>query len=335
MCERSSSPSFKVLTQKRTLIISRAARKAARYCELSSPVRYQFILSLPERVVRSLAALSGGLLREIGTVAIPARVRKTALYRLMVEAALRFLIEQVGQVQGVYPSEGRLATNFLLKRGASHGIELLGLLTLHVSPIWVLAALADATGAGHALIQQIAEALKEEGLLDPAVHFETVDQLLGGLESTSEHLAETLNLPPLDLAGMRRDWSKLREKLPSIPSTNLPTPENLQRIWTRLVESAAAQNRSVFTLCSAVAISAVTGVPANLLWLSRAARVATKRTGEVLGEALLLHYVQAVDEIARTGLLEYWKREFRPYLRGAAEQFAPDHRSSIERLLRR
>jgi hypothetical protein len=311
------------------------SRGVARYCELRSAVRYQFILSLPERVVRSLAALSGGLLREIGTVAIPSRLRGTSLYRLMVEATLRFLIEQVGQVQGVYPSEGGLARSFLLKRGASHGIEMLGILTLHVSPIWVLAALADATGAGHALIQQIAEAMKEEGLLDPAARFETVEQLLGGLESTSAHLAATLNMPPLDLPGLRRDWSKLREKLPSIPTANLPTPENLQRIWTKLVESAAAQNRSVFTVCSLVAISTFTGVPANLLWLSRAARVAGKRTGEVLGEALLFHYVQALDEIARTGLVEYWRREFRPYLRGAAEQFAPAHQSSIERLLRR
>jgi hypothetical protein len=34
-------------------------------------------------------------------------------------------------------------------------------------------------------------------------------------------------------------------------------------------------------------------------------------------------------------LLEYWRREFRPYLKGAAEQFTPEHQSSIERLLPR
>src|ERR1035441_7272931 len=38
---------------------------------VSSPVRYKYILSLPERAVRSLGALSGGLLREIGNVALP------------------------------------------------------------------------------------------------------------------------------------------------------------------------------------------------------------------------------------------------------------------------
>lgn len=302
---------------------------------MSSPSRYRFVLSLPERVLRSLGALSGGLLREIGLVALPARIRRTALYRTMVEVALRFLIQEVGKVPGIYPSEGRLAQDFLLKRGASHGIELLGLVTMHVSPIWVLAALADATGAGHSLIQQIAQALKDEGLLDPTAQFSTVDQLLDGLEKTSSHLAETLNVPPLDMAGLRREWAQLKNELPKIPRENLPTLASLERIWAGLVASAAEQNRSVFTLCSMLAVSTVKELPGRLLWLSRAARTGGKRAGEVLGAALLTHYKQALAEMSSIGFVEYWRAQFRPYLRAAAEQFASTNESSTERLLSR
>ncbi|HEY1497585.1 MAG TPA: hypothetical protein VGF49_23665, partial [Candidatus Solibacter sp.] len=84
-----------------------------------------------------------------------------------------------------------------------------------------------------------------------------------------------------------------------------------------------------------LAISTVAHVPANVLWLSRAARSAMRRTGRVLGEAVLDHYTEALTEIARTGFLEYWSREFRPYLKGAAEQFAPGRESLTERLLKR
>src|SRR5450432_2689569 len=170
---------------------------------MSSPRPYKYILSLPERAIRSLGALSGGLLREIGNVVLPASIRRTTLYSTMVDVALRFLIEEVGQVEGVYPSEGRLAENFLLKRTASHGIELLGILAFHASPIWVLAALADATGGGRKLILEIADALKEEGLLPRDTRFETMDQILDGLEKTSGHLATALNLPPVDIPGLR------------------------------------------------------------------------------------------------------------------------------------
>ena len=54
-----------------------------------------------------------------------------------------------------------------------------------------------------------------------------------------------------------------------------------------------------------------------------------------VGGAILDHYTTALEEIAHTGFTAYWVREFRPYLRAAAEQFAPEHESLTERLFRR
>jgi hypothetical protein len=305
---------------------------------LSAPP-YKYLLSLPERVIRSLSALSGGLLREVGNVALPASIRRTNLYRTMVDVALRFMIEEVGQVEGVYPSEGRLAEDFLLKRTASHGIELLGILAFHASPIWVLAALADATGGGRKLIREIAQALQEEGLLAGEARFETpfetMDQILDGLEKTSGRLATALNLPPVDIPGLRREWVELKENLKTIPPKNVPALERVESVWEDLRQSARQQDRSIFVVSSLMAVSTVAHVPANLLWLSRAARSAARRTGKVLGEALLDHYTEALSEIARTGFIAYWTREFRPYLHSAAAQFAPTHDTLTQRLLRR
>lgn len=296
---------------------------------------YQYVLSLPERVLRSLGALSGGLLREIGTVAVPASLRHTTLYRTMVEVTIRFLVEEVGQVEGVYPTEENLARNFLAQRTASHGIDLLGMLAFGASPVWVLAALADVTGGGHALIGEISQALREEGLIEPDARFETVDQLLEGLEMTSSHLAQTLNLPPVDIAGLRREWGTFRDQVRAIPPRRVPSPERLEGIWARMRRTAGEQNRSVFTVSSLMAVSALAHVPANLLWLSRAVRSAARRTGKVLGEATLDHYAQSLDEMSRTGFLTYWAREFRPYLRAAAQQFAADHQTLTGHFLQR
>jgi len=283
--------------------------------------------------VRSISALTGGFLREVGVILLPARLRRTALYRVMVEVTLRFLIEELGRVKGVYPKNAELE-DFLVKRTASHGIELLGLLTLHVSPIWVLAALADATGAGHALIEQIAESLKQEGLLEREAHFETLDQVLNGLEKTSAHLADTLNMPPVTLAGLRQEWQKLKEVLPSVPAASLPNLVTLEAIWTKLLAASAAEHQSVFALCSTLAVGTLAEVPASVFWLSKAAQTAAKRTGQLLGESLLDHYVLALNEIASEGFLAYWRKQFRPYLSAAALQFAPANETSTERLLR-
>ena len=294
-----------------------------------------YLLSLPERVVRSASALAGGLLREAGDVALPARVRRTSLYRNMVEVGLRFMIEEVGQVEGAYPAEGQLASDFLLRRTAGHGIEWAGILAFHASPVWVMAALADLSGAGRGLISEISDALKQEGLLDPGAKFESVDQMLDGLEQSAGRLADTFNTPPVDVAGLRTEWAAIRQAVARIPPRNLPSPDLIRRNWEALKKEAAAQDRPVFVLSSIMALSAIARIPENLRWLSRCAQSAARRTTQVFASTLLDHYTDTLKEIRRTGYLAYWAREFRPYLLAAARQFSPKKESLTQRLLRR
>ena len=55
------------------------------------PKARNFLLSLPERGLRSATALAGGLLREFGEVSIPQTIRRGLLYRNLVNGTLRFL----------------------------------------------------------------------------------------------------------------------------------------------------------------------------------------------------------------------------------------------------
>ena len=91
----------------------------------------------------------------------------------------------------------------------------------------------------------------------------------------------------------------------------------------------------MFELSSLMALSTVRAVPENLMWLSRCARTATRRTGQLFAAGLLDHYRETLCEIRETGYLNYWTREFRPYLRAAAQQFSASHRSLTERLLQK
>ncbi len=293
----------------------------------------QYLLSLPERVLRSVSALSAGLVREIGEVTLPKGIRRTRIYRTMVETTLRFLIEQVGQVEGVYPAEGKLAENFLLKRTLGDGIDLAGIVAFHASPVWVLAALADISGAGRQLMDEITASLKEEGLLDRNRSFASIDQILDGLELTAGQLASSIRYPPLDIPGLRKEWRALKEAVSTIPPRSLPSPNLVRGQWEELKAGAAGQHRTVFQLSSLMALSTVRAVPENLMWLSSCARTATLRAGQFFAEGLLDHYRSILSEIRETGYLAYWTREFRPYLLGAAQQFSASHRSLTERLL--
>jgi hypothetical protein len=295
----------------------------------------RYLLSLPERTVRSATAASAGLIRELGDVAVPAAVRRTSLYRNMVEGTLRFLIETVGEVEGTFPEEGKLGPEFALRRAAGNGIEMAGILAFRASPVWVMAALADVSGAGRQLIQEIARSLKEEGLLEPDTEFETVDHILTGLEDASGRVADAVNTPPLDVASLRKEWHEIQTRVRKIPPSRLPTAERLWDGWRDLRAEAAAQERSVFQLSSLMAVSALGSLPESARWLSSSAATAAKSTGQMFASPLLDHYRDTLGEIHREGFIPYWSRQFGPYLRAAAAQFSPGRRSLTERLLDR
>ena len=294
-----------------------------------------YLLSLPERLIRSTLGVSAGIAREVGELALPGPVRRSRLYQNLVDTTLRFVIEQVGQVKGVYPDSSELSGEFLARRTAGNVVEALGVVAFRVSPVWVLAALADLCGMGRQIIPEVADALKAQGLLDREAQFTSVDQLLDGLERTSARLAGTVNTPPLDVKSLRDEWDALRNDARAFPSDALPTRETVAQVWSRLTEEAARQQTSIFDTSAMLAISSVGKLPDGARWLSASARVAAGQTGRMMTGVLLDHYRHTLDELRSEGITSYAARQLGPYLRAAAAQFSPEQRTLTERWLDR
>ena len=201
--------------------------------------------------------------------------------------------------------------------------------------MWVLAALADLSGTGRDLIREITASLKTEGLLDPDTEFESISQILDGLEKSSALMAGTLRTPPLDVAALRHDWDELKQRVSAMTGPQMPDISTLWQSWDRIKQTAESERRSVFLVSSLMAFSAIARIPERLLWLSRVATHATAHTGELFASAMLDHYSRTAGEIHTAGFLNYWAREFRPYIKAAASQFSPGHQTLTQRLLRR
>jgi hypothetical protein len=294
-----------------------------------------YLLSLPERVLRSLVGLGAGVAHEVGEVAVPTAVRRSRLYQNLVDTTLRFLIEQVGQVEGAYAPGSALPDDFLLRRTAGNAIEVLGVVAFRASPVWVLAALADVCGLGRHLIPEISDSLKAQGLVDRDTTFTSVDELLDGLERTSARLAQTINTPPLDVDALREEWSTIRDEAKRLAPDRLPTRESLVGLWTELRTEADRQQTTVYAASSMMALSAVRAVPQGARWVGASAAVGAARAGQVLASGLLEHYRLTLGEVKRVGYAEYTRRQLRPYVRAAAAQFAPGKPTLTERLLNR
>ena len=294
-----------------------------------------YVLSLPERVIRSALGLSAGLLREVGEVVLPQAVRRSALYRSLVDTTLRYVIEQVGGAKGVYPTEPPQPADFLARRGAGHAIELLGIVAFRVSPVWVLAALADLSGLGRRLIPEIAEALRAEGLVGETSRIESVDQLLDAFERTSSRLAQTMYVPPLNVAELRKEWQAIRSQARGANPLQLPSAAAVGRQWGQLKEESTRQGRSIFETSSLVAIAAVRALPGKARWLTVSTGVGARRAGKLLAADILDGYSQTLDELRTVGYVPYAKRQLSPYLRACVEQFSQQQRTLTQRLLGR
>ena len=292
-----------------------------------------YLLSVPERLARSVLGLGAGMAREVGEVALPEGIRRSQLYQNLVDATLRYLIEQVGGVEGVYDDGGTLPADFLARRTAGNAVELLGIVAFRASPVWVLAALADLCGIGRHLIPEMADALKAQGLLEKDAQFDTVDQMLDGLERTSSRLAATINTPPLDVAGLRNEWAAIRDEARGLPAASLPSVDTISNLWAQLKAESARQDRSIFETSSVMAVSAARALPGGARWLSASARVGATRTGHIVAAALLDHYRHTLGEIRQVGYLAYAGRQCRPYVRAAVDQFSPKRRTLTQHVL--
>jgi hypothetical protein len=293
----------------------------------------RYAASLPERVVRSASALTAGTVREIAIVALPVGFRRGRLYRNLVDVTLQFLVENVGGVASAQPSEITLSQDFLLRRTAGNGIELMGLVAFRASPVWVLAALADISGFGRSLIPEIAASLKKENLLAPDASVTTMEQLLEGLERSSAQLAETVNAPPLDVAGLRQEWSKIAAEVRRLPAPQLPGSEAVRGLWRDLNATAEREQRSVFEVSSLLAVAAVNELPERARALSKTVGIVLRHGGNALSAPLLEHYRQSLAELRTTGFLQYGARQLKPYAQAALGAFSPERATLTDKLL--
>jgi hypothetical protein len=281
-----------------------------------------YLLSIPERLIRAVLGLGAGAAREAGEAALPAGVRNSQLYKNLVDTTLRFLIENVGGAEGVYKSSGQLPDDFVVRRAAGNAVEVLGIVAFRASPVWVLAALADLAGVGRQLIPEIAGALKAQGLLEPDARFQSVDELLDGLQRTSARVAATINTPPMDVAGLRAEWDAIRHEARALQPAGFPTGEAVAGMWSALKAESAHQQKSIFETSSMMAMSAV-----------RATGAGTMHAGQLAATALLDHYRQTLAEMRQLGYAAYASRQLRPYLNAAASQFSPERRTVTERVI--
>ena len=210
---------------------------------LQTVLSRSYLASLPERTARAGAALTGGLVYEASEVVLPLAVRRSKLYQAIIGRLLRITIELVGGVQGVYPAQEMPVRELLVRKTAGNAVELSSFLAVGWSPVWLLAGASDLVGGTKAYLRALVTELRDAGVLAPDADVASFEELLTALEGTSGVLADTVDVPPLNVQSVRTSLQELQRQ-----AADLPDAAALETIFAELQLAARQENRSILEI---------------------------------------------------------------------------------------
>jgi hypothetical protein len=272
--------------------------------------RIGYALSLPERLVRAVAAVVGGTVHETAELVLPRLVRRSRLYEATAKNLLRVTVELVGGVDKpaapaeVEPDPGRLA----VRKSAGNVVELGSIAAFGFSPLWLLAAAADVTRGTRVYLDAFSGELRDAGVLPADAEVATIDQLLAALEGASGTAARLIDIPPLEVEALRRSLADLRAD-----ATGLPAPAELVAAYDALLVEAAREHRTLLEV----------SVGVGLAFFNAARHVGRQQVLEA--------YTEDLRPLRDEGFGAYATRVSRPYADAVARHWDPESRTLTER----
>ncbi len=270
-----------------------------------------YLVSLPERAFRALAAALGGTVHESFELALPRVVRRSRLYEATARNLLRVTIELVGGVERAESAEDEYEPDpkkLLIRKSAGNAFELGSIAAFGFSPLWILAAAADVSRGSRTYLDTLVGEFVREGVLKEGTELESIDDLLGVLEGVSGTSARLIDIPPLETQALRRSLTDMRHD-----ASSLPSQEELARVYQAIRQAAAHEGTSMFDVSLGVGFA----------FFNSARHVGRQH--------LLDPYTQDLAPLRDEGFGAYARRVSRPYGAAIARHFDPERASLTER----
>ncbi len=323
-----------------------------------------YTASLPERTLRAMVGAASGVLRESARAAVPDAMKRTKFYELTVRKMLGFLVKDVGgleaaaargaggsmpagSISGVPGATGAAAavpgiaaenapaavpegSEFVVKKAIGNAIDIAGLATLHLSPLWVIAAFSDVVLGARTYLNALGEELRARGVISPEEKFEGVDGLLKSLQKLSGAVADNLDTPPVTVKELEKMVSSLREESKRVDLTRVLPEAELKRLWDEIHTAAKLEGRSPFEVSSAMGMMVFTQISR----IGQGAYGTVKVGFDLVHDNILKYYVDSLGELRRKGFYQSIIDVSHPYMEGLGHLFQPSRESYTEQILK-
>ncbi|MGI8607428.1 MAG: hypothetical protein ACR2L0_09840, partial [Gaiellaceae bacterium] len=168
------------------------------------------------------------------------------------------------------------------------------------APLWLLAGASDLLHGSRVYLETLVEELQRARLVSDDLDVSSVDELLEALERGSGRTAGLIDVPPVELEGLRTSLQELRAD-----AASLPAPTEMARLFDALRRTAAAEERPLLEVSAGVGLAFLTS-----------ARTISR-------EHVVAPYREDWKPLRREGFAAYARRVSGPYRRAAAGHFDP------------
>ncbi len=289
-----------------------------------------YSLSLPERALRGTAGLAGGMVRESADLLVPQAFRNSKSYEIVVQQGLDFLTDDMAGVQREGDEETpEQIEGFVAKKTVGGFIDMASLATLHLSPILLLAVVSDVAYGSQTYLQELAEELKREGVIDQATTIDHATDLLDAIGESTSAAATAFDTPPLSLEGLRKTIQQTADSVAKIDPTKILPAKEIDRLWQDMQGMANKEEVSLLDISGAMTLHA----------LDRAGKAAQGAlstvtiAGSLFDRVVVDHYVTALGDLHERGYYTTLADVSQPYIAAVWENFSTDRATITEDLL--
>ncbi len=294
-------------------------------------------LSLPERAARALGAIVGGSTLLLTRTLIPSAIKNSTSYRFTFGMFQTFLIKNVAELKD-FSTDIQLQKHFLNRKLLGTSLEAAGLLTMHLSPVWIFAIASDAAKGGQVFLSRLVYYLKENQVIDENSNPDSLEQVLLSIHEMGRQGATAIDTPPLSMPEVKELAEQLRSSTASLRQNSANLLPRFESIWNQIRSVAKKENLSTEQVMGMLSLSAV-----SLAQTGMGTAAAVGKTGfYLLDEVLLNDYKETLITIADTGSLRYMQQNMQPFIQNAQSHFDFNRetrsqrwfKSGIEKLLR-
>lgn len=291
---------------------------------------FGYTLSLPERLVKSVATLLVGTTKLLTDTIIPEPLRQTNTYSAIVGNAQRFLIEKVAEVQGVYAQEkdAGLPDDFVARKIAGNVMEAAGMFSMHLSPLWVFAIASDVAQGSKVYLNRLVDSLKHQGVIAQQTEIKELNGLFDALGQAGQASAKVFEAPPLSADGLRALRKQITDGYKGVFTGMTNLLPRMDGLWASAERIATRENVSIESILGlmTVDLGRTAGQAMN------AAFAVGQASTELLGETALRSYAETISRVQEKGAVTCLADATRPYTDALVGHLTGEQTTWTERL---